>query len=226
MHTKDLVLPLVIAGALGVPVFLSSQGEQTPARMPGAATANGLSGNGVLYYPGDAHGPDYSAGPLEFLPLQDWRTVFSFDLSPDAIRASHPRVVPCAGEAGWQGFRTELITGTGPSDLHGCITWSFDARGQLQRIGFRGWTGDASRLKQLLTGQFGLRELPHSGWTETLAKSGWSGTSDAAIFQHPQAARTDLPQQKLAVLLELNRPGRNVGLSETMSVAVASARTE
>ncbi len=226
MQTKDVVLPLVIACALGVPMFLSSQGELAATRMAGAGPAGSVPGHGALYYPGNANGPDYSAGPLEFLPLDNWQTVFSFDLTSAAIRAAHPRLTPCGGEPGWQGLRTELITGTGPGDLHGCITWSFDANGQLQRIGFRGWTGDPSRLKQLLTGPFALREQPRSAWTETLVKSAWNRTTDAAIFQHPQVARQDLPQQQMAVLLELNRPGSSTGLSDAMQQAVASGRLE
>jgi hypothetical protein len=55
-----------------------------------------------------------------------------------------------------QGYRVALVTGTRVTDLAGSLTYYFNARQQLQRITFRGTTGDTSALLTLLTGRYGF----------------------------------------------------------------------
>lgn len=224
MLTRDLVMPLFVVGAVGLPVLLSAPDApsaagrgwlNTSVHQPGMPAIPGQLPPGLFpgqvpqaggwVFPGDANGPDFSSGPLEFMPISDLGQVFSYSLTVADIRSRFQRVALVSSEQGWQGYRTELVTGTGPSDLHGCMTWYFDAKGTLQRISFRGWTGNPGQLRQLLQDQFLLKVQAGSQWTETLTLSSWGKTSCAAIFQLPQVVRNDLPQQQIAALVELNR---------------------
>lgn len=216
-------MPLFVAGAVGLPVLMSApDGPPAPEHawlnsQPSAGSVAGplqpggpgfLQGNGTWVFPGNEAGPDLSAGPLEFLPIQDLGQVFSFELDPASLRNRFPRISLVTSEQGWQGYRTDLVTGTGTSDLHGCITWYFDANGAMQRISFRGWAGNHQGFRDLLQSRFDLEPVTTGQWTETLVQKNWNGVSSAAIFQLPRVVRQQMPQQQIAALVELNRSTR------------------
>jgi len=176
-------------------------------------------GQAAAFYPGNQSGPDLSAGPLEFMPITDLSTVFDFDKSVDGIRTGFRRLTLVTAGNGWQGLRTDLVTGTGPNDLHGCITWFFDSQGRMQQISFRGWTGDCGPLKQILADRFLLTAGGKSGTKETMKLGSWGSTSSAAVFQMPQVIRQDTPQEQFAVMLELNRSS-SYSISPAMQAAM------
>jgi len=91
--------------------------------------------------PGNAHGPNLSAQPLEFLPVTNFEEIF-----------------PSPGDYELHGLRVALITGTNSWDLHGSLTYYFDTSHRVQRITFRGWSGDATKLITLLTQKYGFRQ--------------------------------------------------------------------
>jgi len=59
-----------------------------------------------------------------------------------------------------QGYRVPLLTGTREDDLAGAVTYYFNPRQEVQRITFRGTTGNANRLIQYLAAQFGFCHRP------------------------------------------------------------------
>ncbi len=225
MLTRNLVLPLVVTGAIGVPMMMSNPGvfPEYPNGEPQHSSQTYLPidayGTGVAIFAGDQAGPDMTAGPLEFMPISDLSTVFTWDKSVDQIRADFRRLSVVPAENGWQGLRSDLVTGTGVADLHGCITWYFDSSGQMQRIAFRGWTGDYRHLKSLLADRFLLTSSGQAGLKETMTLGSWGSTTSAAAFQLPQVIRQDSPQRQFAVTLELNRSS-SYSISPTMQAAM------
>lgn len=229
MLTRNLVMPLAVAGAVGIPFLLSStdnpsgQGrnevQQAAAGLPPAGWSGGA---GVRYFPGSEQGPDFSAGPLEFLPSRDLSRVFSFGVEAASIRQQFPRVSVVPGDNGWQGMRTELVTGTGPQDLHGCVTWYFDPAGTVGRIAFRGWTGDVAPLREYLASAHGMRPQGRSGWSEVLVAQSWGQPLSAAIIQQAGVIQQDQPQQQVAVCFELNRAAGGASLSAAFREMLAA----
>jgi hypothetical protein len=234
MMTRDLVMPLFVAGAFGLPFLLSNAGNENAATQQNAGSWNYNAaagafpgqgqvttsplGNGTWILPGDANGPDLSAAPLEFMPINDLAQVFRLDLTVQEIRSRFPGISLVTSETGAQGYRTELITGTGTHDLHGCVTWYYDTSHKMQRLSFRGWTGDHQQLKNFLSSQFLLSENKSTRWTEMMTLESWGKKSCAAIFQLPAIVRQQTPQQQIAVLIEINRSS-----SQELSPAVREA---
>ena len=90
--------------------------------------------------------------------------VFQFNISPSWIMDRWPRVSTGMAQLQLQGYRVSLVTGTLPSDLAGSLTYYYNPKQILEKITFSGTTGDASRLIQILTQQYGFaRQLTNDG---------------------------------------------------------------
>ena len=90
--------------------------------------------------------------------------VFQFNVSPSWIMNRWPRVSTGMAQLQLQGYRVSLVTGTLPSDLAGSLTYYYNPKQVLEKITFSGTTGDASRLIQILTKQYGFaRQLTNDG---------------------------------------------------------------
>jgi len=186
----------------------------------GAISANMVPDFGqteTLVFRGDANGPDLSA-PMSFVPITDPASLFRFDINKQWIMQRWDRVSTCPGDSGLHGLRVPLVTGTSSWDLHGSMTWYFDSRHQLQRITYRGWTGDASRLVQLLGSQYGLKPQP----------THWAGlylsNRGGLLMQHPAVIDKANPMQQLALILEINNPKGRFSLSENFQSLLPAAQ--
>lgn len=82
--------------------------------------------------------------------------VFRFDVTVDWVLRRWPRVSTGMADLQLHGYRVPLVTGTSPSDLAGSLTYYFNTKQQVQRITFRGATGEPTELVALLCGRFGL----------------------------------------------------------------------
>jgi uncharacterized protein DUF6690 len=90
--------------------------------------------------------------------------VFQFNINPSWIMNRWPRVSTGMAQLQLQGYRVSLVTGTLPSDLAGSLTYYYNPKQVLEKITFSGTTGDASRLIQILTKQYGFaRRLTNDG---------------------------------------------------------------
>ena len=111
-----------------------SDGSDSPAESP----------QGVSVDPG-------AVGGVEGAPVHNLAEVLRFDVTPAWILWRWPRVSTGLAHLEFQGYRVPLVTGTAQSDLAGSLTYYFNRKQQLQRITFRGSTGDARTLVALLT---------------------------------------------------------------------------
>ena len=97
-----------------------------------------------------------------------------------------------------------LATGTNPWDLTGSLTYYFDERQRPKKITFRGWTGDATHLTQLLTSRY--RFEPNGLNSGIYLAKRRTQTTGALILKQPPVVRASEPNYQTAVYLELNNP--------------------
>ena len=169
----------------------------------------------TFVFPGNASGPDLNATPTDFIPVTNLAEIIRFDVYPNWVKSRWKRVSTNPGDAGLHGLRVALVTGTNTWDLHGSLTYYFDVNQRAQRITFRGWTGDSSRLVNLLTSQFGLKAQP-THWAGAYAAQNSRRVPTAGLLmQHPAVITRENPVQQVALVMELNHPEGSFQLSES-----------
>ena len=137
-------------------------------------------------------------------PLCDMASAFSFDITPQWVTESWPRVTTVVGDSSHAGMRVPLVTGVMPDDLVGTLTYYFDDRQRVQRITFSGTTGDARRLVGLVTGEFGLQ--PQPTLDAGLYQTKWNGTIISTLhLRHASVVAAEARHGKLDVQLDLKR---------------------
>ena len=193
--------------------------RSTQATRLGAAP---IQGNDVIFR-GNAHGPNLEAAPLEFMPVGRLSEVIRFDVYPNWVKSRWKRVSTSATDYGLHGLRVPLVTGVNPADLHGSLTYYFDANQHVQRIGFRGWTGDATRLVDLLIKQYDFKAQQTHMSGLYLAKS-WRKVTGALLLQHPTIIRADTPNKQVAVSFEINKPDGPFILSHEFASTLPNTR--
>ena len=141
---------------------------------------------------------------------------FRFEIDPDWVKSRWERVSTTPKDNDLYGMRVALVTGVNPQDVHGSLTYFFDKSDQLQRITFRGWTGDATQLVQLLTDRYGfsVRET-HMG--ALYVSKSFFGVKGALMLQNAAVIRSATPTQQVAISLEMNNPNGSLSLSREFS---------
>jgi hypothetical protein len=129
------------------------------------------------------------------VPLLTPQQLFRFDVTPSWIVNNWPRVTTQLTEGELEGLRVTVVTGTGVQDLTGSLTYYFDKQQQLQRILFRGYTGDPRPLVALLSQQYGLKLDPELGaWVLTAR---WNGSPTHLLhIQHVPIVDAGNPRQQ------------------------------
>ncbi len=173
MFSRHLVLALAAAGAVGLPVLLSSgpRTEQQPAPAaeeksplpdPAPQKANPATDSPRKESPAKGEekqtartGPSQSSSP-NAIALEE---VFRPDITPRWVMARWKQISTVTDQLQLSGYRVALVTGTRTDDLVGSLTYYFDSQDRLRRIRFRGTTGDPARLLALLAYRFQLRRV-------------------------------------------------------------------
>ena len=161
---------------------------------------------------GNAYGPDLTAQPMQFVPVSNFQEIFRFDVSPTWVKQRWERLSAIPVENGLHGLRTALVTGTNSWDLNGSLTYYFDQNHRTQRIGFRGWVGDPSRLIELATQHFGLKPMPTHWAGLYVAEFGGSRTG-GLLMKDPDTIDRRNQVQRTAVIMEINQPSGESKLS-------------
>ena len=233
MFSRKAIYPVLLVAAAGTPYLLmeedsvssltapltnafSISDEQAPVAQP-SELGSGLTRSvpsEYRYGPAAQHPELQSMDGLAGAPVRELHEVIRFDISPSWVTARWPRVTTTLSETGMEGLRVPVVTGTRIDDLAGSLTYYFDHHHRVQRLTFEGFTGDDGRLVHLVTGDFGLRQEPtlHAG----MYAAWWNAvpTSVLRVTRAPVVTRAS-PHAQLQVFLELNRPGRQFGLSPT-----------
>ena len=153
---------------------------------------------------------DASSKPaaLDSLPLPSLSEVLRFDVTVEWVMQRWPRVstgLPCLQ---LQGYRVPLVTGTTMTDLAGSLTYYFNAQQQVERITFRGTTGNPSALVTILAGQYRfVRRLtndPGLVLYETVDAS--NRQAGKVTIRSAKVIRADQPYSRFEVDLVMDRP--------------------
>lgn len=191
----------------------------TDPSTPAAVQAD-LSGMSSVGAAGFSNG-----GALVGGPIYDLREVLRFDISPDWVTSRFSRVTTVLADTELEGLRVPLVTGIGPADLAGSITYYFDTSGKLQRVMLHAFTGDASRVVATMTQHYGLRAEP------SLDAGVYTRRWNAMPVHFLRLTRapvvySDALHHKLTVYLELNQPDLRYGIStEAQRIIDADRRT-
>jgi hypothetical protein len=107
-------------------------------------------------------GPGHEIFPIS-TPLEGTRSVsleevFRFDVTREWVYERWARKSTALAELGLYGIRVPLVTGTQIHDLAGSLTYFFDSAGRVQRISFKGNTGDTTRIVMLAVQRYGLQQ--------------------------------------------------------------------
>lgn len=164
-------------------------------------------------YRGNAFGPDLNSQPLQFIPVTNFQEIFRFDVSPMWVKQRWQRLTAIPADGGLHGLRTALVTGTNSWDLNGSLTYFFDQNHRTQRIAFRGWVGDPTRLVNLATQHFGFKPQPTHWAGLYLAEFGGSQTG-VLLMKDPDIIDSRNHVQQTAVIMEVNQPAGGFQLSQ------------
>lgn len=223
------------ATAVGTPTNRTGS-NSPPSYLPNATLSNSrviasqvgrtgvdYSATRALIYPRNAQGPDYDAAPLEFIPVLNFEEVFRFDISESWVRDRWNRISTNAEAVGFHGLRVALVTGTNACDLHGSLTYYFDQNHYPQRITFRGWAGDGAKLTDFLTKFYGFRPQP-THWAGFYLSERGRNQTGGILMQYPTVIYRENQIQQVAVVMEINNPRGNVGLSQEFQSLIAASQ--
>lgn len=134
--------------------------------------------------------------------------IFRFDLTIRDVLARWPRVSTCLAELRLQGYRVPLVTGPAATDLAGALTYYFNSYQQLQRITFRGTTGDGRELVAFLTARYGFQRRLTNDPSLFVYEVPRLGGPPQSILRMKLAPtlKADLPHQRFDVWLVIERP--------------------
>ena len=229
---RRLFLPTAIAAGIGGPFVMQQGGLESISEKVGAAwhsdttpsepePSSALDNTRRLAAP--SHLETTSSHPITGQPVTELNEIFRFNVTPEWIMFRWPRVTTQLADLELNGLRVPLVTGTSKYDLAGSLTYYFDKKQQLQRISFRGFTDDETKLVELVTKRCGLR--PVSTLARGLYLVKWSGKPRSALRIRTAAiVRADAPYTRLDVELELNRPGPGYRLSKAFEQSLEEDR--
>jgi hypothetical protein len=172
MFRRILGIPVLLGASVAIP-YVASNGpdaaknyfhQVAPGTAPPAEMPPPLEVPKILpaeVYDPAPRGPGYEIYPVS-TPLEGNRSVgleevFRFDVTKEWVYERWARKSTALAELGMYGIRVPLVSGTQIHDLAGSLTYFFDASGQVQRISFKGLTGDTTRVVALAMQRYGLQ---------------------------------------------------------------------
>ena len=149
--------------------------------------------------------------PPVFHEMNDYREFLRFDVYPNWVKSRWPRVSTVPFEAGLSGMRVAVVTGVGPTDLSGSLTYYFDDTHRVQKIQFVGTTNDSSRLVNLFTQKFDFKT--HKSLDAGFYIAGRTGNPRGILkLGHPVTIQSGRPDQ-IMVYFEILAPQSEFRLS-------------
>jgi len=100
-----------------------------------------------------------------------------------------------------------LITGTSEADLAGSLTYYFDKKQRLEKIGFHGTTGDPRPLVALVTERYYLQRQATDDPALWLYQEKWNGKPRSELRIRPvSVVRSTVPRSRFDIQMSLERP--------------------
>lgn len=232
MLPRSLMLPTLLAASVSIPYLASNSPEwmkswrqvagkpvpansaALPAGMGGAASGRGampLASSPGLLSPAVPQGPGSTlyptTTPLEGTPSVSLAEVLRLDVTKEWVYQRWARKSTGLADLKHFGIRVPLVTGTKLSDLAGSLTYFFGADGRVERISFRGSTGDTTQLVMLLVRQYQLQRQSTTFPGEQLFQVRRGDKVFSELRTRPAAVLwSSSPHNSFSVELELQRP--------------------
>jgi hypothetical protein len=140
-------------------------------------------------------------------PITPVSQALRFDVTKQWVNSTWPRKTVAPTDVGLTSVRVPLVSGTQLSSLAGSLTYFFNPQGQVDHISFRGRTGDATPLVQLLTQQYQFQRVDAGIGEQVYQVRSGDGVQSELRLQTGGVVRSDAAQQNVAVELEFARPG-------------------
>ena len=138
-------------------------------------------------------------------PVVELAEALRFNVTASWILGRWPRVTTGLPDAGLQGYRVALVSGTQEDDLAGALTYYFNKNHVCQRITFQGTTGDARKLISMLTTRFGFERQTSDDPGVYLYQIRWNGRATSELQVRPaRVIRASAPTARFEVLLAMN----------------------
>jgi hypothetical protein len=132
--------------------------------------------------------------------------VFRLDVNSAWLMARWPRVTTGLADLELHGYRVSLVTGIREDDVAGALTYYYDREQVIQKMTFRGVTGDPRRLVLFFTSQYGFeREFVPEPALQVYRAQG-TGPLMSELRVRPAAViRADAPRERFELDLVLAR---------------------
>ena len=209
MFGRGSLLLLGLGAAVGVPLVAS---KTTAVREQASEWwTSGDSANDVKSAASSTNGdvPAHERPQLrpEGANVSDLSEIFRFDVTAPWVLGRWPRVTTRLAELNLQGYRVPLVTGTAQDDLAGSLTYYFDKSQKVERITFRGTTGDSKKLVALLATKHGfVRQLDDDPGL-FLYQVKWNGKAHSELHIRPRpVVDASEPYWRFDVALDMRRP--------------------
>jgi hypothetical protein len=220
MFRRGMLFILAIGAAAGVPYFANQWGrlkQAIGANSPAAATGQANPASAALNstLPGDAaattdgqlaiSGLPATDEQINTPPLVELTDALRFDVTASWILGRWPRVTAGLPDAGLQGYRVALVSGTQEDDVAGSLTYYFNTNHVCQRITFQGTTGDARKLIALMITRYGFQRETSDDPGMWLYQIRWNGRATSELQIRPaRIIRATAPTARFEILLAMN----------------------
>ncbi len=215
MFSRALGIPVILGAAVAVPYF-SSNGPDGVKQLWNSASVSSHADVEIPEIPkampfdplpqGPGHEIYPVSTPLEGEPSLRLEEVFRFDVTKEWVYQRWARKSTALAELGLYGVRVPLVTGTQIHDVAGSLTYFFDRAGQVQRISFKGNTGDTTRVIALAQ-QKGLQQQVSPIVGEQLFQVKRGNDVFSEVHTKPSAVLwSSSPHDSFAVEMDLQRP--------------------
>lgn len=148
--------------------------------------------------------------------IRRFEDIINLNITPQWITKRWARVSKHMQSGQWQGYRVPLVTGETTNDLAGALTYYFDNQQQLQRIEFRGTTGEPHRIIGMLQHKFHLTKRPTSLVGLYIKSQNRRPVSVLRITRSTRTASQNSAAgySQYTIQFELNRPSIGAQLSD------------
>jgi len=140
MLKRKLLFPVVLAAAAGGPYVMSDNAKQKISTLwsggdgPAPTVSRKSDGTTSVDWSSTEYNSEFTTGEeaerprsqldatLTGPPVADFGEIVRFDISPTWVTSRWPRVTTVTAEAGMEGLRVPIVTGTNTDDLAGSLT--------------------------------------------------------------------------------------------------------
>jgi hypothetical protein len=162
--------------------------------------------------------------PLEGTPTYSLAEVLRLDVTKEWVYQRWARKSTALSELDLYGVRVPLVTGTRVHDLAGSLTYFFTPDGRLQRISFRGRTGDTTQLVALVTQRYGFQwQTPTAAGEQLLQVLNGDQILCELRTRPAPVLWSNSPNNSFSVNLELQNPATARPLKPILAPVPAAA---